>query len=201
MSNLDNLTSKIISDAEVKKKEILNDANVKAEAIIKNKIEEANKKASSILQKAELESSTIKERVISKTELEIRNKKLAAKQEVIEKVFEKSKVKLQAMSSEKLGEFIKNSIMNLNLDGDEEIILNLNDRGRLPITFLEEINDELKAKGKLGNLTFGERDYSFDGGFILSKNGIEINNSFAELVNSLKYDLEYEVGKILFAEQ
>ena len=54
MSNLDNLTSKIISDAEVKKKEILNDANAKADIIIKNKIEEANKKASSILQKAEL---------------------------------------------------------------------------------------------------------------------------------------------------
>lgn len=200
MSNLDNLTSKIISDAEVKKKEILNDANAKADIIIKNKIEEANKKASSILQKAELESVTIKERVTSKTELEIRNKKLAAKQEIIEKVFEKAKIKLQAMSSEKLGEFIKTSIMNLNIDGDEEIILNVNDRGRLPVTFLEDINEELKAKGKLGNLTFGHRDYAIDGGFVLSKNGIEINNSFTELVNSLKYDLEYEVGNILFAE-
>ena len=200
MSNLDNLTSKIISDAEVKKKEILNDANVKADIIIKNKIEEANKKASSILEKAKLESTTIKERVASKTELEVRNKKLAAKQQVIEQVFEKAKVKLQAMSSEKLGEFIRNSIMNLNIDGNEEIILNVNDRGRLPVTFLEDINKELLAKGKLGNLTFGERDYTIDGGFILSKNGIEINNSFEELVNSLKYDLEYEVGKILFTE-
>lgn len=200
MSNLDNLTSKIISDAEVKKKEILNDANVKADIIIKNKIEEANKKASSILEKARLESTTIKERVASKTELEVRNKKLAAKQQVIEQVFEKAKVKLQAMSSEKLGEFIRNSIMNLNIDGNEEIILNVNDRGRLPVTFLEDINKELSAMGKLGNLTFGERDYTIDGGFILSKNGIEINNSFEELVNSLKYDLEYEVGKILFTE-
>ena len=200
MSNLDNLTSKIISDAEVKKKEILNDANVKADIIIKNKIEEANKKASSILEKAKLESTTIKERVASKTELEVRNKKLAAKQQVIEQVFEKAKVKLQAMSSEKLGEFIRNSIMNLNIDGNEEIILNVNDRGRLPVTFLEDINKELSAMGKLGNLTFGERDYTIDGGFILSKNGIEINNSFEELVNSLKYDLEYEVGKILFTE-
>ena len=123
MSNLDNLTSKIISDAEVKKKEILNEANAKAEAMIKNKIEEANKKASSILQKAQLESTTIKERVASKTELEIRNKKLAAKQEVIDKVFEKAKVRLTAMSAEKLGEFIRNSIMNLNIDGDEEIMI------------------------------------------------------------------------------
>lgn len=200
MSNLDNLTSKIISDAEVKKKEILNEANKKADIIIKNKIEEANKKASSILEKAELESHTIKERVASKTELEIRNKKLEAKQQVIEKVFEKAKIKLQSMNSEKLEEFIRNSIMNLNIDGDEEIILNVNDRGRLPVTFLEDINKELEAQGKMGKLTFGERNYTIDGGFILSKDGIEINNSFVELVNSLKYDLEYEVGKILFEE-
>lgn len=200
MSNLDNLTSKIIRDAEVKKEEILNEANSKAEIIIKNKIEEASKNASSILEKAEIESKIIKERVLSKAELDIRNKKLQAKQEIIEKVFEEAKKQLENMSAEELQKFIRDSIMSLNIDGDEEIILNTNDRGRLPVTFLEDINSELQSKGKLGNLRFGERDYEIKGGFILSKNGIEINNSFEELVNSLKYDLEYEVGRLLFQD-
>ena len=200
MSNLDNLTSKIIRDAEVKKEEILNEANSKAEIIIKNKIEEASKNASSILEKAEIESKIIKERVLSKAELDIRNKKLQAKQELIEKVFEEAKKQLENMSAEEFQKFIRDSIMSLNIDGDEEIILNTNDRGRLPVTFLEDINSELQSKGKLGNLRFGERDYEIKGGFILSKNGIEINNSFEELVNSLKYDLEYEVGRLLFQD-
>lgn len=200
MSNLDNLTSKIIRDAEVKKEEILNEANSKAEIIIKNKIEEASKNASSILEKAEIESKIIKERVLSKAELDIRNKKLQAKQQIIEKVFEEAKKQLENMSAEELQKFIRNSIMSLNIDGDEEIILNTNDRGRLPATFLEEINSELESNGKIGKLRFGERDYEIKGGFILSKNGIEINNSFEELVNSLKYDLEYEVGRLLFSE-
>ena len=200
MSNLDNLTSKIIRDAEVKKEEILNEANSKAEIIIKNKIEEASKNASSILEKAEIESKIIKERVLSKAELDIRNKKLQAKQEIIEKVYEEAKKQLENMSAEEFQKFIRDSIMSLNIDGDEEIILNTNDRGRLPVTFLEDINSELQSKGKLGNLRFGERDYEIKGGFILSKNGIEINNSFEELVNSLKYDLEYEVGRLLFQD-
>lgn len=200
MSNLDNLTSKIIRDAEVKKEEILNEANSKAEVIIKNKIEEASKNASSILEKAEIESKIIKERVLSKAELDIRNKKLQAKQQIIEKVFEEAKKQLENMSVEELQKFIRDTIMSLDIDGDEEIILNTNDIGRLPVTFLEDINSELQSKGKIGNLRFGERDYEIKGGFILSKNGIEINNSFEELVNSLKYDLEYEVGRLLFAE-
>ncbi|WP_346885990.1 V-type ATP synthase subunit E [Clostridium sp. UBA4395] len=200
MSNLDNLTSKIIKDAEVKKIEFLNEATVKADEIIKKKTEEANKKASSILEKAEMESKTIKERIISKTDLEIRNKKLLAKQQVIEKVFETAKEKLKAMNAEEFTKFIKNSIMALNIDGDEEIIINPVDREKLPEKFLAEVNKSLISNGKLGNLKFNVKTHEIDGGFILSKNGIEINNSFDELVNSLKYELEYEVGKILFTE-
>ncbi|WP_346880288.1 MULTISPECIES: V-type ATP synthase subunit E [unclassified Clostridium] len=200
MSNLDNLTSKIIKDAEVKKIEILNEATVKTDEIIKKKTEDANKKASSILQKAEMESKTIKERIISKTDLEIRNKKLLAKQQVIEKVFEAAKEKLKAMNAEEFTKFIKNSIMALDIHGDEEIIINPVDRDKLPEKFLAEVNKALISKGKLGNLKFNVKTHEIDGGFILSKNGIEINNSFDELVNSLKYELEYEVGKILFTE-
>jgi V/A-type H+-transporting ATPase subunit E len=200
MSNLDNLTSRIIKDAEVKNIEILNEATIKADEIIKKKIEEANKKASSILEKAEIESINIKERIISKTDLEIRNKKLLAKQKIIEKVFEMAKEKLRSMSPEEFNEFVKSSIMSLSIDGDEEIIINVKDREKLPDKFLVDLNKLLIADGKLGSLKFNVKTYEIDGGFIISKNGIEINNSFEELVNSLKYELEYEVGKILFTE-
>ncbi|MFR1708466.1 MAG: V-type ATP synthase subunit E [Clostridium sp.] len=200
MSNLDNLTSKIIKDAEVKKIEILNEATIKANEIVKKKIEEANKKASSILEKAEIESKTIKERIISKTDLEIRNKKLLAKQQVIEKVFEEAKRKLKSMSPEAFDKFVRNTILSLNIDGDEEIIINTKDREKLSDKFLLELNKLLISNGKLGKLKFNVKTYDIDGGFIISKNGIEINNSFEELVNSLKYELEYEVGQILFTE-
>ena len=36
------------------------------------------------------------------------------------------------------------------------------------------------------------------GGFILEKDGIEINNTFEALVSSLKEELEFEVAKELF---
>lgn len=200
MSNLDNLTSKIISDAEDKKKEILEEANLKALEIKKKKIEEANKKASSILNKAEVDGKSAKERVISKTELEVRNKKLSAKQGLISKVFDLAVDRLKSMTDGEFESFIKASILSIEVQGDEEIILNEADKNKLSENFLNEINEELKAKGINGNLNFGNALSSIDGGFILNKNGVEINYSFYDLVNSLRYELEYQVGNILFNE-
>ncbi|MEG1255655.1 V-type ATP synthase subunit E family protein [Clostridium sp.] len=201
MSNLDNLTSKIIGDAEVKKTEILNEAKVKADILIKNKIEEAKRKASSILEKSTLESKSIKDRIVSKTELEIRNNKLQAKQLVIGKVFEVAKEKLKAMGPKEFSEFMKNAIMTLDIEGDEEIIISNEDKAKLPDDFLKLINNGLLDAKKLGELTFSNKNYPINSGFIITKNGIEINNSFDELVDSLRYELEYEVGKILFLEK
>ena len=199
MSNLDNLTSKIISDAEVKKNEIINEANEKASEIVNKKVEEANKKASSIKEKAKVESISIKDRIISKTDLEIRNNKLKAKQDVINKVFQLAVEKLKSMNNDEFENFMKTSILNLDIEGDEEIIINEEDKAKLSEKFLENVNEELKSKGKKGNLYFKSNN-QIDGGFIINKNGIEINYSFKELVNSLRYDLEYEVGNILFTE-
>lgn len=200
MSNLDNLTSKIISDAEVKKSEILKEAGSKASDIKNKKIEDAEKKAASITAKAQEESKSIKERVLSKTELEVRNNKLKAKQELIDKVFKLAVEELKTMSSDDFEKFVMNSILSLDIHGDEEIMMDDNDRAKLSENFLKELNENLLAKGKLDRLTFKEGVDTVGGGFILNRKGIEINYSFKELVNSLRYELEYQVGSILFTE-
>lgn len=199
MSNLDNLTSKIKTDAEVKKTDIINTAIEKADTIVGKKVEEAQKKASSIIEKAKEDSKSIKERTISKAELDVRNSKLAAKQSVIESVFKKAKDRLNNMSSKEFAEFAEDIITRFELDGDETILMNDENIEKLPENFLENINEKLKAKGIDGKLII-ESNNRVNGGFILSKNGIEINCSFDELVNSLRYDLEYEVGSILFSK-
>ena len=52
----------------------------------------------------------------------------------------------------------------------------------------------LGKKGKISILTNG----NFDRGFILDRNGIQINNTFESLVKSLRSELELEVTKVLF---
>lgn len=198
MSNINNLTSKILSDAEERKESILKEANEEKAKIVSKKEALAKSEEATMVEKAKTEAKTAKERIISGAELKSRNEKLTAKQAVIDKVFENSIEKLCKMSDEEIKEFIKNKIVNADIVGDEAIILNEKGNKLVDVNLLKEINSELLAKGKKGELTISKEVRNFKGGFILEKDGIEINNTFEDLVNSERDDLEFEVAKVLF---
>ena len=64
MASINNLTSKIISDAEEKKASILNEANSQRDKIISKKQAEAEKEEKVILERASRDAATKKERII-----------------------------------------------------------------------------------------------------------------------------------------
>ncbi|MDY3206778.1 V-type ATP synthase subunit E family protein [Clostridium baratii] len=198
MSNINNLTSKILNDAEERKESILKEANEEKAKIVSKKEALAKSEEATMVEKAKTEAKTAKERIISGAELKSRNEKLTAKQAVIDKVFENSIEKLCKMSDQEIKEFIKNKIVNADIVGDETIILNEKGNKLVDANLLKEINSELLAKGKKGELTINKEVRNFKGGFILEKDGIEINNTFEDLVNSERDDLEFEVAKVLF---
>ena len=198
MSDVKNLTSKILKDAEERKESILNAANEERAKIIAKKESADKVEEASMIEKAKIEAKTRQERIVSGAELKARNEKLKAKQEVIDSVFEKSIDELCKMSDEDLKSFIKNMIVNSDIAGDENIILNEKGKSVLDNSLLGEINSELKGKGKKGELKISDELRTFRGGFILEKDGIEINNTFEDLVNSSRDDLEFEVAQVLF---
>lgn len=200
MSNLENLTSKIVKDAENKAEIIINEAKNREFEIINKNIEAANKITSSILENAELEAKAIIDRAVSKAELDVRNKKLMAKQEVMNKVFQEAEERLSKINMDTFQAYVKTSILSLDIDGDEKIIMSTDDKAKLPKNFLQDLNDALITKGIRGNIEFSEETRNLRGGYILTKGGIEINNSFKSMIASLRDELEYGVNKILFDE-
>ncbi|MEG1002559.1 V-type ATP synthase subunit E [Clostridium sp.] len=198
MSNVNNLTSKILSDAEERKASILKEANEEKAKIVSKKEAIAQSEEATMVEKAKSEAKTAKERVVSGAELKARNEKLTAKQAIIDKIFKDSIEELCKMSDEDMKNFIKNKIVNADIIGDETILLNEKGSKLVNGELLKEINSELSAKGKKGELTISKEIRDFKGGFILEKGGIEINNTFEDLVNSERDDLEFEVAKVLF---
>ena len=196
MSNIKNLTSKIIEDAEDKKEVILSEAEKEKNKILSKKQEEARKTEKAIIEKAEIEAISRKERIISSSKLEARNEKLKAKQEVISEIFEMSIESLCNISEEEFKEFVRLTILNINIVGEQKIILNATGKKVIDSEFLLEINKELKSKA---TITLNAETRNFKGGFILEKDGIEINNTFEALVNSLKDDLSTDVASMLFS--
>lgn len=193
MSNVKNITSKILKDAEAGKENILAAAEEEKNKILSKKASAANEIAQEILQKAEADAKSKKERVISSAKLKVRNNKLAAKQEIIDEVFEKSINKLTELSKEQFLNFVKNSILSMNLTGKQTLILNETGLKFVDDSFIDELNKEAKATIALSKTTG-----NFKGGFILENNGIEINSTYEALVSSLRDELEFEVAKVLF---
>ena len=193
MSNVKNITSKILKDAEAGKENILAAAEEEKNKILSKKASAANEIAQEILQKAEADAKSKKERVISSAKIKVRNNKLAAKQEIIDEVFEKSINKLTELSKEQFLNFVKNSILSMNLTGKQTLILNETGLKFVDDSFIDELNKEAKA-----TIALSKTAGNFKGGFILENNGIEINSTYEALVSSLRDELEFEVAKVLF---
>lgn len=195
MASVNNLTSKILSDAEERKDSILASAEEEKNNILSKKIAKAKELEKEIIQKAELEAKTKKERILSSASLKVRNNKLSAKQEVIKEVFEKSIDMLATISGDDFLRFIKNSILSLGEIGEQTLILNKEGMEVVDLTFIYDLNQSL---GDKGNIKLSPNTGNFKGGFILESNGIEINNTYEALVSSLKDELEFEVARVLF---
>ena len=193
MSNVKNITSKILKDAEAGKENILAAAEEEKSKVLSKKVSSANEIAKEILEKAEVEAKSKKERVISSAKLKVRNNKLAAKQEIINEVFEKSIDKLTTLSKEEFLSFLENTISSMNLTGRQTLILNKEGLKFVDSEFIDKLNEKINAE-----ITLSETAGNFKGGFILENNGIEINSTYEALVSSLRDELEFEVAKVLF---
>ena len=178
--------------------ELVQNAENEKAKIISKRVAEANEIATSGLEKAKSEAATRKERIISNAHLQVRNKKLESKGKVISTVFDKAVENLTQLDSEIVLTYFKNAILSMNIEGDESIIVNEKTKNMITNAFVSEINAELSKAGKKGELKLSNETRDIKGGFILEKNGIEVNNTFEALVNSLKEDLEYEVANVLF---
>lgn len=198
MSNISNLTTKIQMEAEAMKDSIIATASEEKEKIISKKNADAKVLVYDMIERAKAEAKSTKERIISGAELKARNEKLGAKQTIIKEVFEKSVSELCKLDKVQYLTFIKKGILSFDIKGDENLILSDEGIKLVNNDIIEEINKELVSKGKKGNLTLISKPGEFRGGFILEKNGIEINNTFETLVDSLKEELEFEVAKELF---
>ncbi len=198
MSNLENLTSKIIGDAKIKADAILKEAKGNEILTIESKVKEAEVLKRQMLEKAKTEANTLKQRIISNAQLTARNEKLVAMQKVIDNVFAEALGKLSAINQEEYLELVKRYLLSMPIAGDEEIILPGKYISVISDWYLEEINTELKALGKIGEIKLSSDSRNIQSGFIVLKNGIEINNTFESLINSLRNELESEIVTKLF---
>jgi V/A-type H+-transporting ATPase subunit E len=198
MSNLESLSAKIIEDANIKAESMLKEAADNKKLMIENKIKEAEGLKTQMLEKANIEAKTEKQRIISNAQLTVRDEKLVSKQKMIDKVFTMALEKLSKINESEYLELVKRYLLSMPISGNEDIIIPGKYTDLVNGEYLSQINTELKAKGKMGEIKLSSDARNITSGFIVLKNGIEINNTFESLVNSLRAELEPEIVEQLF---
>lgn len=185
MSNLENLVQKILDDAKIEADKTKDESTRKNEVIVSSKVNEANDKKKRIIEKASAEAAMMKDRIISNAELKVRDEKLKAKQEVMDRVFILSKERLRDLNDDEYVKFLTSHLKTLNLKGTELLVVP------------EKMKSKVKSIGMFSNVS---DDETVDSGFLLKDRDVIMNFSFDSLVDYLREELETEIAQDLFKE-
>lgn len=183
MSNLDNLTSKILTDAKAQADKIVKDAQEKAQHKYDLEIKKINAKKETVLENARRDRELLSERIKSSANLKARNKKLEAKQAVIDKVIDKLKTKLVNMDEKKYINYLNQNIDKKTITGKELIVKK---------EFVGKVKKEFPDAKVKGN-------EFVTSGFIIEENGIQENYTFEVKLDFMRDELEVEISKLLFS--
>ena len=183
MSNLNNLTSKILNDAKKQADEIVRSAEEKAKQKYDLEIKKITVKKQTLLENARRERELLSDRIKSSANLKARNKKLKAKQTVIDKVIDKLKTKLVNMNESEYINYLTQNIDKKSITGKELIVKK------------EFLN---KVKKEFPNAKVKENEF-VTSGFIIEENGIQENYTFEVKLDFIRDELEVEISKLLFS--
>lgn len=200
MEGISKIKEKILEEAREEKQKLVENAQAQARDIKVEYKQKSEEMLNDILDKAGKAAEEKKRRILSMAQLENRKALLQAKQEIIDEVFKKAKVKLEKMPDEKYLDLMTDMLLKSVITGNEEVVISEHDKNRITQDFLAKINKTLKDSGKQGNLRISKTPGRMIGGFILKSEDLEVNSTLDSLINIEREELETEIAKILFEE-
>lgn len=182
MSNLDNLITEILKQAQEEAEKTLAEAKLERDKYADVEKKKLDKEIESIKQKAEIEAISIKEKVLSNANLKTRDMILKAKDELTERVLNKVLEKLKDLNREDYLRFVENILRNLKLSQGAEILLTE------------------KMKKELGTNILGYKisEQTVESGCSIRDGKVVYNNEFSNIIDFNREDLEREILSKIF---
>lgn len=183
MGDIQKLTDEILRDASAKAEKILADAKHQADEVKEKAEVESQAHKQRILQRARVEAGLITERINSGANLKIRDEKLGAKGQVIDKVMDRVRDMIQALPPEVELRAIRAELLERGgLKAEETLLVR------------PGLAEKVKKSLKVEKVEEQEGIY----GFVLERAGVLENHAFDTQLDFLKEDLEAEASQILF---
>ena len=193
MKGIDNIAQRIIADAEAKAAEILQEARDRANTIEEN----SRVKTQQELEQARADAKERGEENLRRSErtaqLESKKAQLAARQQMIDQVYETALAQLLALDETQYTSLLCGLCQKAVAQGGGEVLLNQKDRERCGQKVVDQV-----AQATGAQLTLSQETVEIPGGFILRQGKVEINCALDAVVRSLADHTAKGVAAILF---
>ena len=194
MNGIEKITQRITAEAQAEIDRVLGAAKEEAAQITARMTAEAEAVAAELAAKNEKAAAEHEERLVSAAQMEARKVQLAAKQEMLEKAYERALEKLCAMPAEQYTAVLAELMVKASSTGTESVIFSAEDREKVGKAAVEKANAD---SGK--QMVLSDETQPIRGGFILKDQNVEVNCTFETLVRLQKAETAGAVAKKLFA--
>ena len=223
MNGMEKIAQRIQGDAQKELDQLEAETRRQAEELLAQTRAQAGQEREAILARGKKAAAERQERLESAAQMEKRKLTLAAKQEILDQVFDRALEKLCALPEEELIPMLSRLAAQASASRKEQVIFSKRDRARLGKQVVLGANEILAQKnagalpGSIGEskmgafinkivgvgaqLTLSQDTRNIQGGLILSDGEIEMNCTFETLVRLQREKLEREIAGILFENE
>ncbi|HDZ35790.1 MAG TPA: V-type ATP synthase subunit E [Thermococcus sp.] len=202
MNGAELIIQEINREAEQKIQYILREAQKEAEKIKGEARKRAEARAEWIMRKAQTQAEIEKQRIIANARLEVRKKRLAVQEALIQEVITALRERLAELPDEEyfpmLVDLAVQAIWELNIDS---VVVRSNERTlKLLVDRLSEFKKALAEKlGRDVEVTLGEPVPTIGGLIIETADGtVRVDNTFESRIERFEGELRAEIAKALF---
>ncbi len=194
--NAEQVVQKILAEAEAEARAILDEARGKTaeqKAQLDSELVEFDARTDELAVEAGEDKL---QRMLAGARMDNAKQLLAAKVEILNEVFERSKKAVNDLPDERYLSWAMATMKQAVESGDEEVTVGKNEK-RISSDFVKKVNREL-GPGFKGNLLLSDEKGDFAGGFILSRGKVQINATSDVMIDTLRESMEIELSQLLF---
>lgn len=227
MNGIETIIQRLNTNARADTDALLDKARQEAAAITARYQAQADQEAANLAARNQRNAAEREERLVSAAQMEARKTLLTAKQEMVERAYQRALEKLRSLPQEQYAELLAALLVRASSTGREEVVFSPEDREGAGKAAVARAN-ELLAKEAAPELPLGdgvvanllnkvaagvsafaqgtamlavsEETRDISGGFILKDGRIEVNCTFDALVRAEREQTAGEVAKLLFPE-
>ena len=190
--SIEKITSKIVGDAEEKKKAVLAEANAKADEILAAARKEAEEFVAAETARGQQRKETLSERRGSVAAIDCRKLVLRQKQELLENCFAQAVAELGQLPEDEYVDFLV-GLGKATGEKEGALIFNEKDKAAVGAKVCEKL-----AAAVGGTFTVADETRAMAGGFVLQAGKVYINNTVEALVAMHQEEMNSEIAGKLF---